>query len=90
MNDDYLKEMKEKRLLAEKMGKIPRKKRKKRKRADYSADNAHDAALNVVREKNISNKINLKALEALFPSKPPGEGGSTDDIALESSVLGSA
>lgn len=67
MNDGYLKEMEQKRILAEKMGKVPRKKRKKRKRADYSADNAHDAALNVIRDKNISNKINLKALEALFP-----------------------
>eukprot|EP00466_Bigelowiella_natans_P020099 jgi/Bigna1/129195/aug1.8_g3903 len=62
-NDGHLREIEEKRELAKKLGKVPRKKRKKRKRTDFSSP--YDAALSAVQDKNIAQKINLKALEDL-------------------------
>eukprot|EP00954_Amorphochlora_amoebiformis_P009022 703148-Amorphochlora_amoeboformis.AAC.1 len=57
-HDEALREIEEKKRRNLKLGKVP--KRRKRKRKDHSADNAADAALNFIREKNMSKKINLK------------------------------
>mmetsp|Transcript_8850 Transcript_8850/g.13210 ORF Transcript_8850/g.13210 Transcript_8850/m.13210 type:complete len:103 (+) Transcript_8850:1162-1470(+) len=51
--------------------------KKKRKRIDYSADNAKDAVLKLIHGKKMSKKINLAVLEELIPKSEGKEEEET-------------
>ncbi|KAG1655086.1 hypothetical protein FOA52_004226 [Chlamydomonas sp. UWO 241] len=78
MNKDWLERQKQKERDAaarEANGEAPPEKRKRaapKKKAPLNADNAKDAARNMLAEKKLSNKINYSVLADMFDAAPPG------------------